>query len=665
MARLTVDSPGSSPVTKLIRQPASKRIAKPPAASSSSEPIISVPETPVPSAQSSPKKSELSDRMTQLTARIEELTAENAELKVNLSETEAEVECAEADVTKLKDQNIQLQKSNLEACTLTNELTAEVAALKKAPATKIRVLKSPDRTSDDKDQRIAELQAEVETLQEKYEDLEDTACNTERIFVEEINSLRHQVDSLEKQLAAAATEKTIAMADKRRVELAAEAEEKKLKKAAAAEKKNKGKKKADPQLTKDPQYCAETRFSRLTSTFFYLQVVMPVTTRAMSAITESATETAAAAKPVVFKKNYRYDMAPKQSTLAGAGATEATTEGGPLKSPRGHGGKRLLYAIRGGPKAGVYTRWYQAVDAGFKTKQGTGNGVSFEEHENDLAQEWAFDNTNLQPEGKAAVIQQSIKDKHILVRVLFVTIIFTVIFHLTHLGVDAIGWWNDCDDKVHRKLAVCIGNAELNLFLLKYEVEITAFCYAQFIAMMIGLFVWLVVTDDKGKKPEVDPNAAVAPAQELTVKVTRSVAKKQARLAEKAEKLLGNPAEDFDVEPEEMGFDGAKSDEDPDNDDGGDNACDSDDDEHDSKVIARMLCVAKYRIWKDRLPRDKQRRTKLRAHVVFQDFQEDPVLTELLETHCKKLRVEFDAFMHRVYKGEISPTTLKPYHPQA
>eukprot|EP00854_Cymbomonas_tetramitiformis_P022370 gene22370-26987_t len=134
-------------------------------------------------------------------------------------------------------------------------------------------------------------------------------------------------------------------------------------------------------------------------------------------------------------------MALKQSTLAGLGAAEAHSDGGPVKSPRGHGGKKLLYAIRGGPKAGVYRRWYQAVDAGFKSKQGTGNGVSFEEHENDLAEQWAFDNSNLQPEGKAAVIQQSIKDKHILVRVLFVTIIFSVVFHLTHLGVDFIGYW--------------------------------------------------------------------------------------------------------------------------------------------------------------------------------------------------------------------------------
>eukprot|EP00854_Cymbomonas_tetramitiformis_P029282 gene29282-36445_t len=85
-----------------------------------------------------------------------------------------------------------------------------------------------------------------------------------------------------------------------------------------------------------------------------------------------------------------------------------------------------------------------------------------------MAEQWAFDNSNLQPEGKAAVLQQSIKDKHILARVLFVTIIFSVVFQLTHLGVDGIGWWNDCTDKTNCKLAVCIGNAELNLFLLKW-----------------------------------------------------------------------------------------------------------------------------------------------------------------------------------------------------
>ncbi|KAK3263408.1 hypothetical protein CYMTET_27781 [Cymbomonas tetramitiformis] len=166
-------------------------------------------------------------------------------------------------------------------------------------------------------------------------------------------------------------------------------------------------------------------------------------------------------------------MVPKHSTLKGSENVVTDAE---VKSPRGHGGKRLIYAIRGGPKAGVYPRWYQAVDAGFKSKQGVGNGVSFEESEFDLAEQWAFDNSNLQPEGKAAALQQTIKDTHILARVLFVSIIFTIVFQLTHLGVDLNGWWNNCDDKVHRKLAVCIGNTELNLILLKYEVEITGFC---------------------------------------------------------------------------------------------------------------------------------------------------------------------------------------------
>ncbi|KAK3286485.1 hypothetical protein CYMTET_5961 [Cymbomonas tetramitiformis] len=242
MARLSVDSPLSSPVT--IRQPGTKRITKPPPASTSSVPIISVPETPVTSAQSSPRKLENTARIFELETRIEALTAENTELKNNLTDTGYELESAEYELSVERAKVEKLTCSNLQNCEQINDLTAEVTALKRAPATKIRVLKSPDRTPDDKDQRITELETELKSLQEKYEESQDTLINTEHIYGEEICSLREQ-------LAAATAEqtpqeKTILMANKRRVELAAEAEEKKLKKAAAAEKKVKGKKKADP-----------------------------------------------------------------------------------------------------------------------------------------------------------------------------------------------------------------------------------------------------------------------------------------------------------------------------------------------------------------------------------------------------------------------------------
>ncbi|KAK3286872.1 hypothetical protein CYMTET_5588 [Cymbomonas tetramitiformis] len=238
MARLTVDSPGSSSAVKQPRQP--KRIAKPPAASTSSVPIISVPETPVPSAQSSPRKSELSDRISELEARISELTTENCELKVSLSDSEAELLHAETELSEKQDHIDQLTATNLEKCTLTNQLNQEIAALKKTPATKIRVLKSPDRTETD--QHIIELT-------EKNKNLEERMKLAWKVSEEYVATIR----VLKEQLAAGTPEETplekaTAMANKRKEQLATEAEEKKQKKAAAAsDKKDKGKQKvSDP-----------------------------------------------------------------------------------------------------------------------------------------------------------------------------------------------------------------------------------------------------------------------------------------------------------------------------------------------------------------------------------------------------------------------------------
>jgi len=181
-------------------------------------------------------------------------------------------------------------------------------------------------------------------------------------------------------------------------------------------------------------------------------------------------------------------MAPKQSTLAGGSNNPADG----LVSPRSHDGGKLLYAIRGGPKAGVYDRWHKALDAGIKFKMGVGNGVSFKPSERKEAEEWVKDLTNMQPEAKSAQLQKVIKEQHILIRLLIVMIIFTVVFFIVHFLVECIGQWYGCSEKIMKTHPVCIGNMKIDLFMSEYAASLQTLVFTEMLAVMAAFFIWLV-----------------------------------------------------------------------------------------------------------------------------------------------------------------------------
>ncbi|KAK3286484.1 hypothetical protein CYMTET_5960 [Cymbomonas tetramitiformis] len=184
-------------------------------------------------------------------------------------------------------------------------------------------------------------------------------------------------------------------------------------------------------------------------------------------------------------------MAPKQSTLAGgASGTAAAAEG--LVSPRATDGGKLLYAVRGGPHQGVYDRWHMALDAGFKYKQGVGNGASFSKSEREIAEKWASDLSKMQPEAKAAQLQKIIKDQHILIRLLVVVIIFTVVFFIVHFFVECIGHWYGCSEKIMKTHPVCLGNMKVDLFMSENAAALQTLVFTEMLAVMAAFFVWLV-----------------------------------------------------------------------------------------------------------------------------------------------------------------------------
>ncbi len=138
----------------------------------------------------------------------------------------------------------------------------------------------------------------------------------------------------------------------------------------------------------------------------------------------------------------------------------------------------------------------------------------------------------------------------------------------------------------------------------------------------------------------------------INVQVTRSVAKKQKRLQEKADTESDND----------------NSDDDSDNNDAFDKLFESvksqspiNKDEYDEQVIDIMMHTARYRIWKHIIPKGIQNKTSLVPDVVFQDFREDPAIKELLKTHLKNLRNEMNAYFRKVFRGGIDPKTLREW----
>ncbi|KAK3262812.1 hypothetical protein CYMTET_28350 [Cymbomonas tetramitiformis] len=176
------------------------------------------------------------------------------------------------------------------------------------------------------------------------------------------------------------------------------------------------------------------------------------------------------------------------STLAGGSA--AAADG--LVSPRAHDGGKLVYAVRRGPDEGIYDKWPDALDAGFKYKQGVGNGASFAEADRDLAIAWSKNHSKMQREARAAQLQKSIKEQHILIRMPIVVLIFTIFFFIAHALVEAVEFWYNCHDKIMKTHPICLGNMKVDLFMSEHATLLQKIVFGEVIAMMSAFFVWLV-----------------------------------------------------------------------------------------------------------------------------------------------------------------------------
>ena len=85
-----------------------------------------------------------------------------------------------------------------------------------------------------------------------------------------------------------------------------------------------------------------------------------------------------------------------------------------------------LYAIRGGQGHGAYEKLYdEAIDAGWYQKQPYGIAASFSQEEQEEAHAWKGGRTPF-PEGHLNALKSKIKEQHIFVRIVFLTIFTTV-----------------------------------------------------------------------------------------------------------------------------------------------------------------------------------------------------------------------------------------------
>merc|ERR1712098_613597 len=87
-------------------------------------------------------------------------------------------------------------------------------------------------------------------------------------------------------------------------------------------------------------------------------------------------------------------------------------------------GASKLYAVRGGLKAGIYDSWSDAIDAGFKHKQGYGNACCFPPDEREKAELW-IQRVPL-VEGVVGMGQSWLKERPLAVRLIVLSLVATI-----------------------------------------------------------------------------------------------------------------------------------------------------------------------------------------------------------------------------------------------
>ena len=145
-----------------------------------------------------------------------------------------------------------------------------------------------------------------------------------------------------------------------------------------------------------------------------------------------------------------------------------------------------LYAIRGGHGHGVYDKFCKAIDAGWYQKQPYGNAVTFSEEEQDEARAW-IDGREPFPEGRLRSLESNVKEIHIFVKLLLLTLITTIFaVYLTELAY-FVHDKMDCPKFPASGSPPCIYAHKIIAYVNEYQSRFFEFVGAQLTAL-VGMF---------------------------------------------------------------------------------------------------------------------------------------------------------------------------------
>ena len=145
-----------------------------------------------------------------------------------------------------------------------------------------------------------------------------------------------------------------------------------------------------------------------------------------------------------------------------------------------------FYAVRGGLGHGIYTKWSEAVNAGWYSKQGFGNAVKCDTR--DEAEEFL----KVRPfaQGKAGQVQGWVSRQHFLVQLLIFMIISTLggvaSFHALVYAENMI----KCREDINLSMSpVCVALAEIRIVFTKNTIYLV-----QFIAVEIVISIGVIAS---------------------------------------------------------------------------------------------------------------------------------------------------------------------------
>ena len=148
-----------------------------------------------------------------------------------------------------------------------------------------------------------------------------------------------------------------------------------------------------------------------------------------------------------------------------------------------------LYALCGGPGQGIYKTWPEAVAHGWRQKEGFGNAVTFPVDRIKDAEEWI--QRSPFPEGTVGQFRRSVRESHILCRMLFVMIVGTAFSYILHRLVVSVNRLMLCDHYPNITQPICLHTHRLMILVAEKQLELWNIVLGELLMFIGFAFFWL------------------------------------------------------------------------------------------------------------------------------------------------------------------------------